>query len=249
MIEQFGLIEFFHLLPDAPLPAPADPSLDGSIPLRAFKYCEPFTSANSFGWHLFPPLDFDIRWDGHACVWRRATANEQWSLLHTVTLPEFAEQLKTQESRGQEQYPGVIPFMSYTPEYGIIQIWSGLVVRSKPGWVSLVRPLVNYPHESAFDLFDGIIETDWWTGPLFSVIRITKSDLTIEFRTRRPFAQLQLVHRDAYLPETMRTSRGVTGVERWPADLAADFRATLTEFSNRRRAGDYKRAARARREQ
>jgi hypothetical protein len=240
------MIEFFHIVPGAPMPMPADASLDGSIPLRAFKYCEPFTTANACGWYLFPPIDFDLKWDGHACLWRLAAGKGRWSILHTAVPAEFVEPLQKHAASMGLEYSGALPLLSHAPEYGIIQVWSGLVVRTKPGWVSLVRSLVNFPNEAAIDVLEGIIETDWWVGPLFSVLRVTKSDVTIEFRKKRPFAQVQLINRGAYSQTTRESSKGHPGIDTWPPDIARQFGETLTTLAVRSRPGTYKRMVRAR---
>ncbi len=239
------LIDFFHVLPNAPMPKPSDPSLDGSISLRAFKHCEPFTSANGYGWYIFPPFDLDLMWDGHACFWKRTDMSE-WSYLHTVVPNQFNEPVRQFSEIHGVQFHGSVPFMSYAPEYGIIQMWSGLVVRTKPGWVSMVRTLVNYPHEAALEVLDGIIETDWWIGPLFSVFRVMKSDVKIELRTKVPFAQLQLVRREAYARETITDYGSYAGTANWPDDVAAEFAKRVGEFAGPRRPGNYKRAVRDR---
>ena len=240
------LIEFFHILPNAPMPAPADPALDGSISTRAFKFCEPFTAANGCGWYLFPPFDFDLKWDGHTCLWRRTVTGADWKLLHTEVPEEFSRSLQTLATQMGSKHYGNLPFMSHTPEYGIIQMWSGLIVKTKAGWSSLVRPLVNYPHEAAIEVFDGIIETDWWMGPLFTVFRVTKSDVVIEFRRNKPYAHLQVIKKEAYARSTMTNYGSYAGVTQWPQDASREFIQTLSGFSQRHKPGNYKRSVRER---
>ncbi|MEK6286557.1 MAG: DUF6065 family protein [Acidobacteriota bacterium] len=245
-VKHDSLIEFYQLWPDALAPKPADPSIVGSISLRAFQYCEPFTSASGYGWYMFPPIDFDVRWDGHASVWRSA-ATRDWEPLRSVVAEEMAAELAAHSTRTGRICPGSFPFLSHAPESGIVQIWSGLVVRTLPDWVVLVRPLANYPREAAFDVLEGIIETDWWVGPLISPIRITKSDLTIEFRKQRPYAQIQLVHRGAYRSKTLTEAKSMMGVQTLTSDLWDAFAKTLLDASKPdRKPGTYKRRTRSR---
>jgi hypothetical protein len=240
-----GLIEFFHVLPAGNLPIPSDPSVHGSIPLRAFKYCEPLTTANGFGWLLFPPVDFDLRWDGYACYWRRPT-DSKWTQVQSEVLPEMREGFREQaEKTGTEHFN--FPFLSQMAEYGYIQIWSGLSVRTQPGWVSLVRPLVNTPHADTFDVLEGIIETDWWIGPLLSVVRIKKTDAVVEFRAGTQYAQLQLVKREAYSEQVLKNPTNVAGLESWPTEVWRDFQQFMRDCSVREKPGAYKRQVRERR--
>lgn len=246
MVEHESLIEFYQLWPGAPLPRMADPSVVGSISLRAFQHCEPFTAASGFGWYIFPPIDFDIIWDGHSCLWRRI--GREWQTLRIVVAEELAAELESYSTLTGKTFSGSFPFLSNAPESGIIQIWSGLVVWTLPDWVILVRHLANYPRDVAYDVLEGIIETDWWMGPLISPIRIVKSDLTIEFRKKRPYAQIQLIHRNAFSPETLSNAKFSTGVHALTTDAWNSFAQTLFDASQpNRRPGSYKRGVRTRR--
>ena len=49
-------LTFFRLVPGCRLPQRADRSAAGTMPTRAFRYCEALTSASAFGWYLFPPI-------------------------------------------------------------------------------------------------------------------------------------------------------------------------------------------------
>src|SRR5207302_7238046 len=80
------LVTFYQLFPTAPAPRRADQSLGGSMPARAHHYCEPFRVASGFGWHLFPPIEFDLLWDGSRVRWRTSAARE-WAVLDTADLP------------------------------------------------------------------------------------------------------------------------------------------------------------------
>ena len=42
----------------------ADRAAAGTMPTRAFRYCEAMTSASAFGWYVFPPITFSLMWDG-----------------------------------------------------------------------------------------------------------------------------------------------------------------------------------------
>lgn len=80
---QEPFITFFQLFPSAPAPRRADPSLLGSIPLRAHRYCEPFTTGCGFGWYGFPPTDFALLWDGTNVFWK--PADQTWWVGPAVT--------------------------------------------------------------------------------------------------------------------------------------------------------------------
>ena len=53
-----GVVTFYRMIPDAPAPQRADRSAGGMLPTRAFRYCDPVTTASAFGWYVFPPAAF-----------------------------------------------------------------------------------------------------------------------------------------------------------------------------------------------
>jgi len=60
--------------------------------------------------------------------------------------------------------------------------WEDLVARTAPGWSLLVRPCPNLPRSQPIELYEGIIETDRWFGPLFTNLRLVKTDVPIPVR-------------------------------------------------------------------
>ena len=57
------LVTFHRFIPTARLPQRADRSAAGSLPTRAFRYCEPATSASGYGYYVFPPISFSLQRD------------------------------------------------------------------------------------------------------------------------------------------------------------------------------------------
>ena len=96
-----------------------------------------------------------------------------------------------------------LPFLGAPNEPGLLQIWSGYVARSAPGWSVLARPLANFPRPSGYEAYEGIIETDRWFGPLFTNMRLTKTGVPIEFRADYPIFQVQPLPRHVYEDSTL----------------------------------------------
>ncbi len=189
------LVVFHRLIPQARIPQRADRSAIGTLPTRAFRYCEAITSASAFGYYVFPPMDFSLMWDGTDIVWTWP-GEPGWYPLATAQFPGFRDlfdQVAPPEIR--EFSP---PFLTAMREPGIVQIWSGLIARTAPGWSLLVRPLANLPRSPAYECYEGVIETDRWFGPLFINLRLAKTDIPISFRADFPFFQAQPLPRAAY---------------------------------------------------
>ncbi|MFQ5456977.1 MAG: DUF6065 family protein [Myxococcota bacterium] len=243
--KQDELIRFFTLVPDAPAPRRADPSLFGSVPLRAYQHCEPFTVASGFGWHVFPPVDFALAWDGTSIVWMPPGARE-WRVMEQVPFPgpplEVPE--KFRDLIGDR--PAFPDFMTALREPGLIQVWSGALARTRPDWSILVRPPANLPRNRGYEVLEGIIESDWWFGPLISNIRLCRTGRPILFRKRWPLYQIHPVPRVAYAKETLDSMSVHAGIE----SLAeSDWRAYAKARNLRAQGppGSYKAEARRRR--
>lgn len=246
--EQEKLIVFHQLYPDAPAPRRADPTLSETVALRAHRYCEPFTTASAFGWYVFPPIDFSLMWEGETIYWKVAPS-DPWTVLESaVALPGFA---KTFAPYAKDKLAGlgVPPFLGRGLEPGIVQIWTGLLVRTRPGWSIHVRPLANHPRDPRFEVLDGIIETDWWLGPIVTPIRIRKTDEPIRLRKSEPLYQVQPVPQEAYAERTLSSFEVVQGVAALGDDEWRGLHEALTlrhHGGDDERAGAYKREARRR---
>jgi hypothetical protein len=189
------LATFFRFIPTARLPQRADRSAAGTVPTRAFRFCEALTSASAFGWYVFPPIDFSLMWDGSEVVWTYKGADD-WYPLHAAQFPDFADHF---DGIAPADIKGFSPpFLASLVEPGIVQIWSGLVVQTAPGWSLLSRAPANLVRNPGYECYEGIIETDRWFGPLFTNIRLTRTHHPIEFDANFPFMQVQPVHQSTY---------------------------------------------------
>ncbi len=193
-------ISFYQFYPDMPLPQKADTSLFGSIPLRAYRYCDPFTTASSFGWYLFPPTDFALQWDGSSNIVWRTLDEKQWHHLDTANFPGVLEYYYRCIPNKEAFLPSIASLTAIR-EPGIVQIWTGLLAKTIPNWSILVRPPANLPRDTGYEVLEGIIETDWWFGPIITNIRLTKTDRPIIFRKRWPLFQVQPVLKQSYVDD------------------------------------------------
>lgn len=189
------LVRFYRLVPGTVFPQRADRSAIGTIPTRAFRYCEALVTASAFGYYVFPPIDFTLVWDGRGVQWTWKGAGE-WHPLTVAQFPDFVpyfDDLAPEEIKGFSP-----PFLGAMQEPGIVQIWSGFVARTAPGTSLLIRPLANVPQPRGYEMFEGIIESDRWFGPLFTNIRLLKTDEPIAFKAEHPLFQVQPIPREAY---------------------------------------------------
>jgi Family of unknown function (DUF6065) len=190
------IVSFFRFVPECPLPMRADRAAAGTMPTRAFRYCEAMTSASAFGWYVFPPITFSLMWDGGSEIFWTYKGEDAWFPLRKVQFPGFADRF---DKAAPAALRGFSPsFLSAFKEPGVVQIWSGLIARTAPEWSLLVRSPVNLARSQGYENYEGIIETDRWFGPLFTNVRLTRTNVPVEFNEEYPFLQVQPVHRSTY---------------------------------------------------
>jgi Family of unknown function (DUF6065) len=221
---QSSIATFFRLIECARLPMRADKSALGTMPTRAFRYCEPLRTASAFGWYVFPPTSFDIMWDGDDLWWRIDTVND-WEPLETIQFPDQAERFNLMA-------PGDIkgfstPWLTKLPEPGALQMWSGLIARTQPGISLLVRQPANLPRSGGYELYEGIVETDRWFGPLFTNIRLTRTNAPVHFKSDFPLFQAQPIPQEVYADRTLASVATVASLNDFGPQEWYMYRATV----------------------
>jgi hypothetical protein len=204
-MSQDRIVEFVRLVPQARSPKRAERSAAGYIPSRAMRYCDALTSATGFGYWVFPPIDLRLLWDGEQIVWSYGE-DESWLPLSGTPsgAAQFPDYAAVFDSMAPESLRGCSPpFLTALPELGGVQIWTGLLAKTRPGWSLSVRAPVNLPPIPNLATWEGIVETDIWLGPLFSNFRLTKTDTPVHIRAYAPFLQVQPVPQLAYRDETL----------------------------------------------
>ncbi len=84
-------------------------------------------------------------------------------------------------------------------EPGLVQMFPGVVGQTAPGWSLYVAAAINVPERQGYEVLSGIIETDWYGGPLAPVLRLVKIDEPIVLRSDVPLFSVVPVPRTAYL--------------------------------------------------
>lgn len=239
------IVTFYRAVPGCRAPIRADASVLGTLPSRGFQYCEALRSASSFGWYVFPPIDFTLQWDGSQIIWTYRGA-KAWYPLTSAQFPGYPAVFdRTAPKRLRGFAP---PFLTAVPEPGIVQLWSGLMIESAENWSVLVRPPANLPRNLAFDSYEGIIETDRWLGPLFTNIRLVKTDIPIHFSTETPLMQVQPLHRSTYADEVSNRFAVIGDPSSFPAHVWERYEEAIVRPSvDPRPAGAYAVSVRRRR--
>ncbi len=216
-------VQFFRLVENARTPQRADRAAGGTLPTRAFRYCEAATTAASLGWYVFPPIGFRLYWTGTEVFWTY-TGAASWYPLGAAQFPDFRERFDQHAPPDVQHYSPT--FLGALPEPGILQVWSGLIAKTRPGWSLLARGPANLPRSVGYDVFEGVVEADQWFGPLFINIRLTQTGTPIEFDPNRPLFQVQPILREAY-SDAVLNDVAIRSLETMQADDWAAYHRTV----------------------
>jgi hypothetical protein len=238
-------VTFYGAVPNVRAPMRADPSVLGTLPTRGFQYCEALRAASSFGWYVFPPIDFTLQWDGSQALWTYRGA-KGWYPLTSAQFPGFSGEFDRRAPRHLRGFSP--PFLTALPGSGIVQVWTGLFIESAENWSVLVRPPANLPRNLAFDLYEGIVESDRWFGPLFTNLRLIKTDVPIEFSTETPLLQVQPLQRSTYADEVSNRFGVVERLSDFPPRAWSRYEESIVKpnLDPARSIGSYATAARRR---
>lgn len=198
--DQPPLVEFFQLLPGGRPPKRADRTAAGFIPSRAMRYCDALTTASGFGYWLFPPADLRLLWTDAGISWAHGNSDAFHPLSDTasgaIQFPGFEQQF---DAAAPANLAGCsIPYLTAGLEPGSVQMWTGLLARTRPGWSLSLRQPVNLPPPPGVTFWEGIIETDQWFGPVFTVLKLSQTDRPVRLRAGVPFLQAQPLPQAAY---------------------------------------------------
>ena len=207
------IVTFYRAVPGCRAPMRADTAVLGTLPSRGFQYCEALRTASSFGWYVFPPIDFTLEWDGSQVIWTYRGA-PAWYPLTSAQFPGYSKQFDRLAPPALRGFAP--PFLTALPEPGLVQVWTGLLVESAADWSILVRSPANLPRNLAFDSYEGIVESDRWFGPLFTNLRLIKTDVPIHFSTETPLLQVQPLHRSTYADQVSNGFAVVGGLAEFP---------------------------------
>ena len=233
------MIKFFKIIDGGFAPRFASKSANGTLPTNGYRYCEPLRSATAFGWLAYLPLEFWLIWDGHEVRWTIDEGVTWYPLAGAIQYPGAAARFDAAAPDAIKGYS--TPFILRGVDHNVLQIWTGCLIRTDPGYASLIRAPVNQFWRTDYMVMEGIIETDRWFGPLFTNIVLRKTDTPIVFRTTQPFLQVQPIPIE-HLAATAQTESAelVEGLDRLTEeDWAAYERTVVNRVRNRKRLGEY----------
>ncbi len=84
----------------------------------------------------------------------------------------------------------------------ILQVWTGVILRTPPGWGLLIRSPINVEedYDRSWYIQEGVIESDWMDYDIWTNIVFKKPNQKVEIRQKMwpPLAQIVPIRREAY---------------------------------------------------
>ncbi|MEM9206328.1 MAG: DUF6065 family protein [Pseudomonadota bacterium] len=232
------MITFYSLVSGGFAPRRASKSSNGTLPTDAYRYCEPLRKASSFGWYVYLPMEFWLIWDGSEINWTIDGGDNWFPLATAIQYPGMRRAFAENAPENCRDYSP--PFLLRAAENDVVQVWTGLMVRTDPGYAVLARPPANSSWRTDYTAYEGVVETDRWFGPLFTAVRLRKTNSPIVFRTVEPFLQLQPLPLDHMVTVSKTDAPLYDGVAALSADDWEDYGDTVVRrMETRKKLGEY----------
>ncbi|WP_194908683.1 DUF6065 family protein [Catenulispora rubra] len=251
------LAEFYSIYRDALLPVAPSAAARGALPSRAVSYCPPVTAATGLGWYLFPPVDFALRWNAESLEFTLLAANEptRWQSMAggvELRLPQADEVVQdvvdTHPQDAEAVRENATMFIGADPMLpDLVDISTGIVARTAPGWALLVRSCANFPPRTGIQILEGVLETSWYRFCVPVLLRVAKTGEVVRFHREVPMAMLQPVPEELLSRGALDLPEGRPGVATMGDDVWREFLETRMRRVNAVKAGTYRDESRRRR--
>jgi Family of unknown function (DUF6065) len=162
------------------------------------QWCGPYTNANRAGFWLYSPIDIDFTWDGESFQIHHMEeyGGEDYSLVKNLVRPSDNSNFEKWCFPGAGRTKTTIGLV----EKNVIQLWTGIIFETPPGWCLHIRSPVNFP-KSGIEIMEAVLETDWMHYDIWMNVVCTEKNKKISIRKDTPIAQIIPVRRETFKAE------------------------------------------------
>lgn len=191
-------LKVWRLHPQACRLEKADKNCLGLANQAAVKWCGPYVNANQAGFWVYSPIDLVFAHDGG----RFYVANmeeytcEDYDIVKSLVRPEDQSNFEKWIFPSVGRTKTTFSFI----ENNVIQIWTGLIFKTPPGWCLQIRSPVNFPY-AGYNVVEAVLETDWMQYDIWINLSVTTTNKTITINKESPIAQLIPTRREAFKGE------------------------------------------------
>jgi hypothetical protein len=203
------IFKIFRIHPHGARIEKAEKTLKGQANKDALTWCGPYSSANSYGWWLYPGFDVDIichrepveggftgRWGGNFSYHIVGYDNSDF---------EYMENFQNNiENKFPFKYAGLTHYAIDEPEINCISLWTGCVFQMPKDWSIMIKSPTNcgliYEKSSPACIQEGILEFDWLRYDIWTNFKFHEYEKPLRLRKNQdwPIAQLIPIHRSSY---------------------------------------------------
>lgn len=176
----------------------ADKNCLGKANSAGVHWCGPYVNANQTGFWVYSPIDIDFVFkDGKFEVTSMDEySNEDYKIVSSL--------IKTDDNSNFEKW--IFPSTGRTKttfsfvEPNVMQIWTGLIFQTPPGWCLQIRSPINFPY-SGFNIVEAILETDWLQYDIWMNVSVTAHNVPLSIKKDTPLAHLVPIRRESFKGE------------------------------------------------
>lgn len=191
-------LKIWQLHPQACRVEQAEKNCMGTANEAGVKWCGPYVNANQAGFWVYSPISFEFVYDGnefHVSDMEEYTP-EDYDLVKSLVRPEDNSCFDKWTFPGAGRTKTTFSLI----ENNVIQIWTGLIFQTPPGWCLQIRSPINFPY-SGFNVVEAILETDWMQYDIWMNISVTQANTKILIDKSQPIAHLLPVRRESFKGE------------------------------------------------
>lgn len=159
------------------------------------QWCGPYTNANKAGFWLYPPVDMEFTFDGENFKIHSMEeyGSEDYEVVKRLVKPSDESEVE------KWCFPGVGRTKTTfgLVEKNVVQIWTGLIFETPPGWCLHIGSPVNFPRRE-IEIMEAILETDWLQYDIWVNVLCLDVGKRISIKKDRPLAQLIPMRREDF---------------------------------------------------
>lgn len=170
----------------------------GEANMGGVRWCGPYTNANSSGFWLYPPVDMEFSFDGDSFTIHEMEeyGGEDYEIVKSLVRPEDGSQVEKWCFPGSGRTKTTVGIV----EKNVLQVWTGLIFETPPGWCLHIRNPINFPRGD-IEIMEAVLETDWMQYDIWVNLVCVASDRRVALRKDRPLAQLVPARREVFKAE------------------------------------------------
>lgn len=170
----------------------------GTANKAGVQWCGPYTNANRSGFLVYPPVDMEFTFDGEAFKVHGMEdyGPEDYEIVKSLVRPNEGSNIEKWCFPGIGRTKTTVGLV----EKNVIQLWTGLIFETPPGWCMHIRSPINFPRRDV-EVMEAVLETDWMQYDIWINLACMESGKRVSISKNSPIAQLVPARREGFKAE------------------------------------------------